>query len=714
MSSSKNIRYIPAIDHLRAYAAVMVLLFHMGYRHLGPWPRGNFFTSVVYEGHTGVALFLVLSGFIFTYGSAGREIDYKTFLLNRILRIYPLMITLIMIGVSAFGERLSVAQVLGTLLPVQNLRGLTPTTPLGIYNAVFWTISVECQFYLIFPFLYRQLLARGIQGLLPLMAFLLLARWSAVLLGANPQVISYFTIIGRLDQFLIGMFAATLALRLTFSSALLRRALPVGIAGLWVALYFFNQAGGFPSTASWRILWPTIEAALWALIILGYLATFQGRNGLVSQAVAGVGTVSYSMYLIHGAVINIMTGRGFIFEVPGGRFMSDLVSGLTCVFPVVVLVSTLSYHAIEKPFLGLRRKYLDPASNAPPAPAVPVRAARESEAEAIPGAKWLVVGLAAFCGVMLMATTFANRARLQAAATAKRARLQAAADANRARLQAEAAAARAAQESFARLIAGLDASHPSTCKVLIVQIDDVSWAVRVGQQLEREGKPFIVSGQRWKTRFGANRNWQALDAETLHEGLVPWYIVPNGAIRPGVPANAPVCSLDKDTLLMSTPPGLDLSAVGSMANFNFLSNGNAGDFALGGWSNMDPGGTWTVEPWAALAFRPQVVVGSNVEVFVDGEPCLAPIHGLTRQRVRLYFNGTPIGSEQQFLAAGTVQFTIPAATWNAVAAKAEAQASLALELPDAAAPATLDPKGGNNDNRKLGVFISRIRLRVAP
>ena len=165
---------------------------------------------------------------------------------------------------------------------------------------------------------------------------------------------------------------------------------------------------------------------------------------------------------------------------------------------------------------------------------------------------------------------------------------------------------------------------------------------------------------------------------------------------------------------MLTPPTLELSAAGSTAEINFVRDGNAADFVLGGWSVMDPGGTWTESSWAALAFHPRLVKGTNVEVFLDAVPMLVPGHGLTRQRVRLYFNGTLINPEQPLFAGGTAPFTIPAATWNTAAGRLDAQVSLAFELPDAASPATLDPKGGNDDIRKLGLFVSKVRLRVAP
>jgi len=80
---SYNTEYYPRLDHLRFFAAMIVVIGHS--------------LSLPFNiGHSGVTLFFVLSGFIFTLITNGGEkkIDYKKFIYNRILRIYPLFIFL--------------------------------------------------------------------------------------------------------------------------------------------------------------------------------------------------------------------------------------------------------------------------------------------------------------------------------------------------------------------------------------------------------------------------------------------------------------------------------------------------------------------------------------------------------------------------------------------------------------------------------------------
>lgn len=273
------------------------------------------------------------------------------------------------------------------------------------------------------------------------------------------------------------------------------------------------------------------------------------------------------------------------------------------------------------------------------------------------------------------------------------------------------AGSRAMHANIRRALALSTASHPAACNVVAFVPETWPMAVAVGMQIARAGEPFVTYGQ-WKIAFGAEHYWQTLDPRSLQAGLCPWYVLPAGTPRRGVPADAPVFALTNGAQLTLTPPGLDLSAATPAAEINFAAGGDSTELVLAGWSRPDAGGTWSEGRLAALAFRPQAVEGESVEVVVSGGPFLAPAHGLNAQRLRLFFCGKPIGCEQSLSAPGSWKFLVSAAAWNAEAARTDPVASLAFELPDAVSPASLDPGVPNGDARKLAVFFQRVRFRV--
>lgn len=59
---------------------------------------------MIKEGYGGVSLFMVLSGFILTTICFGKEIDYRSFVFNRFLRIYPLYILFVFAAVFSGGR----------------------------------------------------------------------------------------------------------------------------------------------------------------------------------------------------------------------------------------------------------------------------------------------------------------------------------------------------------------------------------------------------------------------------------------------------------------------------------------------------------------------------------------------------------------------------------------------------------------------------------
>ncbi|MEV3992197.1 acyltransferase [Streptomyces sp. NPDC049837] len=371
MRSSDDRVYLAPVDHLRAVAAVLVVLYH-GCQLLSARIEGRRFVpatdwlysanpaaTLVFEGHTGVALFMVLSGFIFTVGAYGRPIRYGRFLTNRLLRIYPLYLVVAVLGLAT--------QV--SLPTFQDLvRVLTFATPTQPYGGVFWTLCVEMQFYLVFPLLVRLLGERGPGALLRLLAAVSLLRALVWLSSPAPEPHTaslYLGLAGRIDQFLLGMLAAWVYVH--HPGRLRARWLPPVAAALALGLLWsFNQVHGFVSDSPLKLAWSSAEGAVWALVVAVYVASVrQSRGGWLSRGAARLGEVSFSVYLTHFMVLTVIGEWGSRW-FPGGLppvWCAFLVT-LLVALPLTVAVSFVTYHAIELPFLRLRRPYLGPGADA--------------------------------------------------------------------------------------------------------------------------------------------------------------------------------------------------------------------------------------------------------------------------------------------------------------------------------------------------------------
>jgi peptidoglycan/LPS O-acetylase OafA/YrhL len=67
--------------------------------------------------------------------------------------------------------------------------------------------------------------------------------------------------------------------------------------------------------------------------------------------------VSYSVYLLHFVVIYIITVKGWYLDFATGPVVDALLTTLLIATPATLLLSALSYHVIERPFLALRSSY---------------------------------------------------------------------------------------------------------------------------------------------------------------------------------------------------------------------------------------------------------------------------------------------------------------------------------------------------------------------
>jgi peptidoglycan/LPS O-acetylase OafA/YrhL len=352
MRSTEGV-YFSRLDHVRALAAYLVFVWH--FLHVTPqfpvpYASAPAFPFALFdEGHTGVALFMTLSGYLFAKLVGDHRIDFGNFLWSRAVRLGPLLIVVI-------AAWCAIEWLAGSPLPLSDIVGgfVFPTWPRGA-----WSISIELQFYLLFPLLLFLFRRHGPFVLIAVVAGALLLRFDWWRTYGEAQHIAFWTIAGRIDQFVIGMLFALVPIE----RKLLRIVAGVSLAGFLLLWNEFDRAGGFyhfngtPSHSPLWIVIPTVEAITYGSLIAFYDGSSWRLPAFIGRPLAKVGEWSYSIYLLHFFPIILMRNVFWGRVGSADNFYLALIAA-TLAFIAFLPVAGLSYTYFEKRFLAYRRHYL--------------------------------------------------------------------------------------------------------------------------------------------------------------------------------------------------------------------------------------------------------------------------------------------------------------------------------------------------------------------
>jgi peptidoglycan/LPS O-acetylase OafA/YrhL len=356
--------YYARLDHVRAFAAYLVFVWH--FLHMTPQFPVPYAAAPIFpfalldEGHTGVALFMTLSGYLFAKLVGEHRIDFPNFLWSRAVRLGPLLIVCIAAWVL-------IEWLAGAPIPVSDIFGgvLFPTWPRGT-----WSISIELHFYLLFPLLLLLFRRHGSFALLSVIGVAMAIRYDWWRTFGEAQHIAYWTIVGRIDQFVFGMLFALVPLRRN----LLRIVAGVSAISFLILWTEFDRMGGFhnhtgaPSTSALWIYIPTAEAVTYGSLIAFYDGATFKMPAWLDRSLAKIGEWSYSIYLLHFFPIVLL--RNIFWDRAGNadNFFVALIAA-NFAFLAFLPVAGLSYHYFEKRFLAYRRRYLrEPTMAAEAAP----------------------------------------------------------------------------------------------------------------------------------------------------------------------------------------------------------------------------------------------------------------------------------------------------------------------------------------------------------
>ena len=349
--------YRPEIDGLRAIAVVAVILYHAKITILGYQPfKGGFI---------GVDIFFVISGYLITSIIlkeliATGTFAFKYFYERRVRRILPALLVVMLASLPFAWMYLLPSSfidfsksILYSLGFSSNYyfwySGLQYGAESGFLKPFLhtWSLSVEEQFYILFPIVllitfkyFRKYLIHIL--ILGFVISLGLADWSS----RNNSSASFYFLHTRMWELLAGSILAYFEITgggVRFKYKIFNLILPsIGLFLIGYSILFFNDKMFHPS---FYTLSPIIGVCL--------IIWFSNENELITKILStklfvGIGLISYSLYLWHYPIFAFDR----VTEFTQGSLFNQLLLGT-----IIVILSTLSYYFIERPFRNKHYKF---------------------------------------------------------------------------------------------------------------------------------------------------------------------------------------------------------------------------------------------------------------------------------------------------------------------------------------------------------------------
>jgi peptidoglycan/LPS O-acetylase OafA/YrhL len=353
-----------ALDHLRAFAILYVILFHYQFFGHPAWVK-----AIAGFGWSGVDLFFVLSGFLISgqlFGTIakGNQISLSEFFIKRFFRIIPpfLFVVILYASFPALREW-------GHLSPIWRYLTFTLNFSLdlrkyGTFSHA-WSLCVEEQFYFFLPLLFVlfSYFKMGSKASYLLIALFIggfvirLWSWNHFIepvlstdnYGAYWNEYIYYPTYNRLDSLLVGVSIAGLYTFYPSVKAMVNRYCnPVLFSGiaLWAVSCVVCKGYSTYNTTMWGF--PLI-ALSYGLILAAVVCPASPVYRFKSYVTSQIATLSYSMYLTHKIVIHVVQN---ILQNLGIDKNSNLTM-LICLIGIIV-GALFSRYLIEKPAMYAR------------------------------------------------------------------------------------------------------------------------------------------------------------------------------------------------------------------------------------------------------------------------------------------------------------------------------------------------------------------------
>ena len=364
--------YFKNLDALRFYAFFLVFIGHVA---LGFSLSNSWFQVVskhINLGDVGVLFFFVLSGFLITTllirERKSGEVNIKAFYIRRIKRIWPVYYVVIFFKYFLVGAAIYLLSLFG--LKFDSLSGdslsalpwflLFMANIYISYNGflspilnVLWSVSVEEQFYLVWPIFLKHFYRFLFLVTIFLIFFSIYFRYKYY--DTLIEDFHTFSVVGSLATGSLG--ALICAKYDSFVNYFKRSSKLLSLSIYLVAIFFVSlrmfEAQAFNGNQVLEATLPAILAFAFLGLILEQslsekpLISF-GRIGIINY----FGKISYGLYAYHMISFTVVTVALKLLDIRVGYNIFTYIICVASTFFLTVIISSVSYRYLERPILG--------------------------------------------------------------------------------------------------------------------------------------------------------------------------------------------------------------------------------------------------------------------------------------------------------------------------------------------------------------------------
>jgi len=282
-----------------------------------------------YFGHYGVQLFIFISSYGLYLANTNKNISWLPFMKKRIRKLYPTLVLGIALSVLINLIQLKILPGLpvikSILLKLTLIYGFIPNEALSI-SGPWWFFSLIVQLYAVFPFLLWLLRKAGANSLLIVLSLFIGISMALDLFIEIPGMSVYFTFIGQLPVFALGLYFSVKG-QIKISTTILLMALVI------FSLGNVNQYAWYFSFLAITLI--MVKALIWAIPIIR-------KSSNLSSFLEFTGSISLYLFVVNGLL-------RYPLVIIAQKYHNPFITlGLSLVFLAFVYLTAIILRSLQK------------------------------------------------------------------------------------------------------------------------------------------------------------------------------------------------------------------------------------------------------------------------------------------------------------------------------------------------------------------------------